>query len=879
MNRKLAGFSATLGLAAGTILAQSSLHVSPDNWPALLVLSLVIAACCALYYQQEDIPDSSVSFSGAAIIAAIIVEGPHVALWATAIGNLIYHFVRTGRLVSLIFNLSQEVILGWVAFQAFFLLGGQWGPAFDHPIQALAMAATNIVAGTMLFAVSLRVRDGRSLIGGLRALLDPASLRAYMMTMVVGILAGFAYLKGGALWAAAVVGFAVMLSNTLSRYFDAIRDARNQADQLGAVLNATQGALIHTDPTGVIRVANRQAGVLFQVDPTDLIGQAESDVPELREIRLHMQSQEEQIQQVIELTRGPARFVHRYRAALHSPKGEARGHIEVFTDVTPLKEAEENLRVLHHSMIRALTAAIDARDAYTHGHSARVSAYALAIARELGLPSADAERIEYAGLLHDIGKLGIDDRVLRKHGALSPSERALMMRHPVIGAEVLAKANVLTDLIPGVRWHHEWTSGGGYPDGLRGDAIPLDARIIGVADALDAMTTDRPYRAALSVDEAVQRLRAGAGVQFDAAVVAAVTAALTEGRLMTGDLPVPPPAAPPADASGTIRPVHGKELSVLYQLSREDYAALNLESMLSRYLETFHEIVGAHTYLIYLLDPETGEPVLCSEAGLKEQEGCTKDLRLVHEVLQTGTPLVVPDLRAIESYRPAHRAARSEAVIPLVAQNETLGALVVEATLPSAFATDDLYLLQAIAQQLCSSIKLVRYHERLSFAAQHDGLTGVHNHSFFYDRLTEEVARSARYSRPVSIILLDINGLKAVNDSHGHLAGDAVLREYGPTLKQAVRSIDVVARYGGDEFAIILPETGRPEAEQALRRLCAALNRSFDYNGMCLPLPTASWGIASFPEDGKRATELVQKADAAMYREKTKHHGQKRRGC
>ncbi|MCC6651588.1 MAG: response regulator [Candidatus Eisenbacteria bacterium] len=188
------------------------------------------------------------------------------------------------------------------------------------------------------------------------------------------------------------------------------------------------------------------------------------------------------------------------------------------------------------NVIFTLARTVEARDSYTDGHLWRLAEYSRTIATSLGCGPEDARHAWYGGILHDIGKIGIDDSVLRKCGSLTPSEFAEVRRHPDIGAEIVSSMRFAPVVAPIVRGHHERWDGGGYPQGLAGEAIPLHARIVSVADAFDAMTTDRPYRSALDQVEAVHRLREGCGAQWDPTIVDVFVDLLDRGELPRTDL-------------------------------------------------------------------------------------------------------------------------------------------------------------------------------------------------------------------------------------------------------------------------------------------------------------------------------------------------------
>jgi response regulator RpfG family c-di-GMP phosphodiesterase len=182
-----------------------------------------------------------------------------------------------------------------------------------------------------------------------------------------------------------------------------------------------------------------------------------------------------------------------------------------------LAEKHQQLRTAYVQTIRALSEAVDAKDAYTRGHSERVGVYASKIAREMNFPKDVIERVYIAGLLHDVGKIGVRDAVITKPERLTPEEYLEIKAHPEIGFRILEPVEFLRDVAPCVRHHHEWYDGSdrGYPDRLRGDQIPLPSRIILVADTVEAMTSDRPYRKALSLEAVVSEIRKYTGTQFD----------------------------------------------------------------------------------------------------------------------------------------------------------------------------------------------------------------------------------------------------------------------------------------------------------------------------------------------------------------------------
>jgi putative nucleotidyltransferase with HDIG domain len=195
----------------------------------------------------------------------------------------------------------------------------------------------------------------------------------------------------------------------------------------------------------------------------------------------------------------------------------------------------------YDSTVRALIQAVETKDVYTRGHSERVSAAAVLIAREIGMREDRVASLRYAGMLHDIGKLGVPTRVLQKSGRLSPEELSAIQLHPVRGLEMVREIEFLDEALAGIMHHHERLDGRGYPMGLQGEQIPEFARVIAVADAFDSMTTTRSYRGARSVENALSELQRCAGSQFDPPMVDALVSAIGDHGWRTETIPLFPP--------------------------------------------------------------------------------------------------------------------------------------------------------------------------------------------------------------------------------------------------------------------------------------------------------------------------------------------------
>jgi diguanylate cyclase (GGDEF)-like protein len=510
------------------------------------------------------------------------------------------------------------------------------------------------------------------------------------------------------------------------------------------------------------------------------------------------------------------------------------------------------------STVSTLTATIQARDHYREDHQRRVAADALALGERVHLRPEEERDLRYASLFHSLGKIGVPASILGKNGPLTPEEITIVREHPLLGARILESIRFLKGVVPIVRHANERWDGTGYPDGLSGEAIPRAARILNMVIGYHAMLADRPYRIALRSDVALGELRRLAGAWYDPAMVDQFVAMIeARGVIEAAEEEV-----------GTSR-----ELAILADLTPEFHTILDLQQLLDRILSILLKSMPGSRLTILLREDQTDDLVIRALTGLPLAPGMA--LRIPSGrgisgwVLEHRQPQLVDDVH-LDSRYIGDPDIRAEIIIPLVSAGRPIGVLAVSHRVPHAFSQRDLTLMQAVGAQIAAAIDVAELHERLKRAANTDALTGLHNYRYFYDRLEEEIARAARREQSLAVAFFDLDKLKTVNDTYGHLAGNEVLRTLGRSIGAQVRTEDVPARYGGDEFAIVMPDTPRDEAEKVVARLMETLeNADVELqDGRRIRMPELSWGIASYPLDGRSAQELVDNADTRAYARK-----------
>ncbi|MEQ1885828.1 MAG: HD domain-containing phosphohydrolase [Bryobacteraceae bacterium] len=555
----------------------------------------------------------------------------------------------------------------------------------------------------------------------------------------------------------------------------------------------------------------------------------------------------------------------------------------------------EDVSSLHLRTIEALAMAIEAKDSTTHEHLARVQVYAYELGRDLGLKAQEMEALQAASILHDIGKLAVPEHIISKPGKLTPEEFEKMKIHPVVGAEILERVQFPYPVVPIVRAHHEKWDGTGYPAGLRGEDIPIGARILAAVDCLDALATDRQYRRALPLPEAMKVVEKESGKAFDPRVVELLSKRYVElekmakaknmgdaGKLST-DVKVERGDAPAAGFEQTAEKgapedfvqqiaAARQEVQSLFEISRELSGSLSMSDTLSMLSVKLRNVVPHNTMVVWLrnedkLIPEfvTGDEYrLYGALQIPIGQGLSGWVLENSKAIVNGNPSVESGYLGDQA-KPT--ALRSAVALPLEGINGINGVLSLYSSERDHFSKDHLRLLMAVSGKIALAVENAKRVQALEASATTDALTGLSNARSLFIQLDAELARAKRDQLPVTVMTFDLDDFKQINARFGHLEGDRALRAIAQQMRSACREYDTLARMGGDEFVLVMAGARLEDLEQRkqlFRGLISGVSRQL-FSGELLPV---SIGTAQFPEDGTDAEQLLAEADRQLYKEK-----------
>jgi diguanylate cyclase (GGDEF)-like protein/putative nucleotidyltransferase with HDIG domain len=566
------------------------------------------------------------------------------------------------------------------------------------------------------------------------------------------------------------------------------------------------------------------------------------------------------------------------------------------------KQHVEQVCSLHMRTIEGLALAIDAKDHTTHKHLHRVRMYTAEIAKELGLSELETDALNAAALLHDIGKLAVPDHIINKPGRLTPEEFEKMKIHPLVGADILERVAFPYPVASIVRAHHEKWNGLGYPDGLKGEEIPIGARILAAVDCLDAVASDRQYRKALPLDEAMKLVIDEAGKSYDPRVVevlarryreleAAAVSSLKTAEIDQHSFSYNVERGEKPGAGFEINHAnraHGQadflssiasarqEAHTLFELSQDLGNSLSLDETLSLVAMRLRKLVPYDSIVVFLKQRETLVPEFVSGDYFKFLSSLEIPVGagLCGWVAQNSKPIVNGNPEVDPGFMHELIAAtrlRSAMAVPLEGVTGLVGVLTLYRDEPDAFTSDHLRVLQVITSKVALFIENALKYRQAENSATNDYLTGMPNARALSIHLDQELARCKREHASVAVMVCDLDGFKAINDRYGHLAGDKVLRIFCSLMQEVCRKYDYVARMGGDEFVIVAPNMS-PGSVSEKAILLSALAQEAGREVCGRDLLSLSLGAAFYPQDGQDAEQLLAEADRKMYMAKKLHY-------
>ncbi|HEX6185227.1 MAG TPA: diguanylate cyclase [Pyrinomonadaceae bacterium] len=551
---------------------------------------------------------------------------------------------------------------------------------------------------------------------------------------------------------------------------------------------------------------------------------------------------------------------------------------------------------LHLRAVESLAIAIDAKDQTTHGHIRRTQVYALELGRLLGVGADELEALRAGALLHDVGNLAVPEYILNKPGRLSAAEFEKMKVHTSVGGDIVRRIGFPYPVEDVVRSHHERWDGTGYPRGLKGESIPLVARIVSAVDFYDSMRCDRPYRAGRAREESLALLRRMAGKSFDPVVVemfvkhvddfdALLSPEDLREQVQTEETPTAVKAADTTTGAAVSRDgaegfrsiaAAQREVAALHELAQIIGTSLNLQDTAALVAARLRAIVPFDACAIYAVDEKTGraEPVFAAgewaeffgSRGVAVGEGITGWV-IANSRAMRDTP---PELELAGA--PEEVASQVADVIscPLVREDGAFGAITLHSKAAAAYGEEHLRLLETVCLHTSVALANALAHERTRESALTDHLTGLPNARALHLMLEHRLAECRRYEgEVVSVLSIDVDDFKSVNEQFGHGLGDRLLASVASVVKGQLRQMDMLARFAGDEFLAVMPgASGQVAANVAERVRLAVESHGFNIKTGRNVQVTVSVGTSSYPSDGETADDLLGAATRHMSRDR-----------
>src|SRR5688572_3904590 len=574
-----------------------------------------------------------------------------------------------------------------------------------------------------------------------------------------------------------------------------------------------------------------------------------------------------------------------------------------------LAEAErrrhiEEMAVIHMNTIESLAIAIDAKDQTTHGHVRRTQIYAQQMGALLRVSDSEIKALIAGALLHDIGKLAVPEYILNKPGKLTEAEFAKMKIHPTVGGDILKRVNFPYPVEDIVRYHHEKWDGSGYPKGLKGEAIPLVARIISVVDFYDATRCDRPYRKGMKREDSLKLLRGMVGSSFDPKVVEKFIRHVEEFDRMIGAIDIQeqvasastsdtqtatkPDAGLASDILGTPDESAGfrsiseaqREVFALHEIAQTIGSSLSLSDTVTLVANQLRSIVPFATCVILLVDDRSGKAVATHAVGAETEVFSRRRVNIGEGI----TGWVIANSRSMCNANPeldmvgipdeVVKRFRGILVSPLVREDGSFGAIALYSQSRTSYTSEHVRLLESVCQHASSALNNALTHEKTRESALVDPLTELPNARGFYMMLEQRIAECQRMNREsLSVICMDIDDFKIINDKYGHSTGDRLLASVAGVIRRELRQMDILTRYAGDEFVAIMPMASSKMASSICDRVRNAVEEQlFSVREGTLIGLGVSVGVACFPDDGETSEELLTASARRMQSDK---HGRK----